>query len=295
MRSWILLAGLSVLIISLVFPTVARAGGWTVVTLDKLPENIVVGQSYPLDFMVRQHGRTPFSVDVIAIRATHRESAEKLTFAALPAGSAGHYHAELVFTRPGAWEWGVETGLYPQVQPMPDLVVSADQAGLQGAAQPAGLLSSPMVSTGLLGLFALAGLLAVVFLIVRKRPARVYPLAILGLLAIAGGLAFVLLSSANAETLDVPKAAGPAETGQRLFLAKGCVVCHVNNRALDQSQSVSVEMGPNLTRYANDPAYLRAFLASPGTVKSASEMPTLGLTSGEIDALVLFLNEGDSK
>lgn len=36
----------------------ALAGGWAVVTLDELPTEVRQGQSLPLGFMVRQHGKT---------------------------------------------------------------------------------------------------------------------------------------------------------------------------------------------------------------------------------------------
>jgi cytochrome c oxidase subunit 2 len=79
--------------------------------------------------------------------------------------------------------------------------------------------------------------------------------------------------------------------GQKLFLAKGCVVCHVHNRAIAQSERYGVEFGPNLTDFSADPGYLKRFLADPAATKPGVEMPNLGLSQAEIDALVEFINE----
>ena len=36
----------------------ALAGGWAVITLDDVPQQIVAGQAFAIGFTVRQHGRT---------------------------------------------------------------------------------------------------------------------------------------------------------------------------------------------------------------------------------------------
>lgn len=98
----------------------------------------------------------------------------------------------------------------------------------------------------------------------------------------------------NAKTTLVPvRAVAPgsrvlpsltdAERGRRLFVAKGCVTCHVDVRA-----------GPDLTgkRYPAD--YLRQVLAEPQRVLPARRgtfpMPDLNLKRREIDGLVAYLN-----
>ena len=74
-----------------------------------------------------------------------------------------------------------------------------------------------------------------------------------------------------------------AERGRRLFVAKGCVTCHVQNR-----------VGPDLTGTRYDAGYLRRFLADPSSVVSVPQgsfqMPNLGLRQPEITALVAFIN-----
>jgi cytochrome c2 len=79
-----------------------------------------------------------------------------------------------------------------------------------------------------------------------------------------------------------------------LFVAIGCVVCHVNSN-VQESESFSLSIGPDLTRYGNDPAFLAGWLADPVSVRPTATMPDLGLKPDEIDALIAFLNgEGDA-
>ncbi len=82
----------------------------------------------------------------------------------------------------------------------------------------------------------------------------------------------------------------PAEVGQRLFVAKGCVSCHVHG-AVEGYESSRV--GPDLTpkRYQSD--YLAKLLADPSIARTPGKqfiMPNLQLKSSEIVALVAFIN-----
>ena len=93
----------------------------------------------------------------------------------------------------------------------------------------------------------------------------------------------------------VPVALAGADLGRHLFVAKGCVGCHMRREAeLDQG----AEVGPPLTGKRYAAVWLQRFLADPSIPdrpKSGSfVMPNLGLRPGEIAALVAFLN-GDSK
>jgi len=82
-----------------------------------------------------------------------------------------------------------------------------------------------------------------------------------------------------------PTAMTNAERGGRLFVAKGCVTCHVD-----------IQVGPNLTGRRYDAAWLARFLADPERVRPApagkTKMPTLGLDAREIASLVAFVNGG---
>jgi mono/diheme cytochrome c family protein len=88
-----------------------------------------------------------------------------------------------------------------------------------------------------------------------------------------------------------PPPLSQAALGKRLFVAKGCIGCHVN-------REVRVEdgggVGPDLTGKRFPEAYLKSFLADPratlGRDFEAWEMPNLGLTKSEIAALTAFIN-----
>jgi mono/diheme cytochrome c family protein len=81
------------------------------------------------------------------------------------------------------------------------------------------------------------------------------------------------------------------EQGRALFVAKGCVTCHVHEEA---KAELSTAVGPELTgrRYPAD--YLKRFLANPAIAVAQRpatwQMPNLGLKPREIDALVTFVN-----
>ena len=86
-----------------------------------------------------------------------------------------------------------------------------------------------------------------------------------------------------------PAAVSDAERGRHLFVAKGCVMCHVYRGLSDRS----IAVGPELTELRLEPAFLTRFLADPPSVippKDGSGMPNLGLKTPEITALIAFLN-----
>ena len=88
-----------------------------------------------------------------------------------------------------------------------------------------------------------------------------------------------------------PPALSDAERGQRLFVAQGCVTCHVQ-RAVAGSGTYAV--GPDLTERPLAPDYLARYLADPSISPSNRSrgdgaMPDLDLDAAEIGALVAFL------
>ncbi len=100
-------------------------------------------------------------------------------------------------------------------------------------------------------------------------------------------------STASGGTLpmtNTPAAANVA-TGRVLFAAKGCGTCHVNSRAVAARGECCGDVGPDLTNYTNDPAFLRRWLADPPAVKPGTRMPNLNLAATEIENLIAFLNE----
>ena len=85
------------------------------------------------------------------------------------------------------------------------------------------------------------------------------------------------------------------ERGHRLFVAKGCVGCHVHANV---EGSGYYQVGPDLSekRFAAD--YLKQFLADPSIkppTKPNAKMPKLNLQPAEINALVAFINAERAK
>lgn len=98
------------------------------------------------------------------------------------------------------------------------------------------------------------------------------------------------LRAIDAGTL-APRAVPESERGRRLFVAKGCVTCHLHREVGGRNESIAV--GPELTgrRFAAD--YLKLFLANPAIKASGRNgerpMPNLNLKPLEIAALAAFI------
>ena len=112
----------------------------------------------------------------------------------------------------------------------------------------------------------------------------------------AGGLALLLWSflpassTSTTSTTSTPRTA-TAAMGRALFTAKGCAMCHTHRRAVSSAADCCTSVGPDLTDYTNDPAFLQRWLANPRAVKPGTQMPDLNLSETEIEDLIAFLNE----
>ena len=113
----------------------------------------------------------------------------------------------------------------------------------------------------------------------------------------AGGTYF----TAAANSIPTPSVSTPVQTdtqvalGHDLFLAKGCVVCHVHRGMPVDPDFAIMTDAPNLTYYHNDPDYLNKWLSAPEEVKPGTYMPNLKLSDEEISALVAFINSSPAK
>ncbi len=77
-----------------------------------------------------------------------------------------------------------------------------------------------------------------------------------------------------------------AERGRRLFVAKGCITCHLHRDV----NETSVSVGPELTGRRYPAEYLQQWLANPSPRSATARMPNLDLKQPEIAALVAFIN-----
>ncbi|HEX3053407.1 MAG TPA: c-type cytochrome [Aggregatilineaceae bacterium] len=117
MRRWILPFTVIILLLSI---SPVWAGGWSVTTLDELPEHVITGEPLEIGFVVRQHGtHTLEDLNPIVV-ATHAESDEQIE-AEAEEDTPGHYTVELTFPTDGLWNWTISA--FGPDQPMPALTV----------------------------------------------------------------------------------------------------------------------------------------------------------------------------
>jgi cytochrome c oxidase subunit 2 len=95
---------------------------------------------------------------------------------------------------------------------------------------------------------------------------------------------------------------GLAAEGQELFQSQQCITCHaIDGYEAAAGAAANVRIGPNLTHFASrrkfaggifdvdDPEQLAAWLRDPQQVKPGAQMPNLGLSDEQIDALSAYL------
>jgi hypothetical protein len=285
---------LLVLLLSFVFVVPVFAGGWAVITLDDLPTNVVTGESLTIGFTVRQHGITP--MDGLYPTVTASLGGKRFVVDAEADDAPGHYTATLTFPDEGNWNWSIQA--FTMDQPMPALTVSAPKA--VSAEQPVATIESvPASISPLLVLRALVfGLALIGFVLALKRKSRLTG-ALAGLCLVAGVGTFMLGTSApeveaqgkQSSAVSVESSPSQIELGRKLFLAKGCITCHINSRAADRNEYWTIDIGaPNLSDYSAHPEVLFIRLKDPVAAKSDTKMPNLGLKETEIEALIAFIN-----
>ncbi len=98
-------------------------------------------------------------------------------------------------------------------------------------------------------------------------------------------------AQSSSESLQI-SSLSQVELGEQLFVAKGCITCHVNTKVTDSRDYLTVgyENATNLSNFSAHPDVLRMRLKDPTSVKSDTKMPNLDLTKVEIEALVAFIN-----
>lgn len=262
----------------LTFP--AFAGSWAVITLIDLPEQVYAGQPLTVRFAVRQHGVHLLGGLQPTLLANNRQSGEKIVISAQPEKMDGYYQASLTLPSPGKWTWSIQA--FTMKQRMPDLsVLAEDQPEINS--RPASPRNAAFTAA-----FLLIGLAALTFL--TRRPIQWSALlSIAALFTLGYGFAMASPGTGSTPTVETDRSA--ADRGEQLFLAKGCVVCHAHQKVKTNADQLSVQIGPDLTQFQADPAYLRMWLADPPGVKPNTTMPDLELSESDIEALIAFLND----
>jgi hypothetical protein len=282
------------LLLAIVLAVPVFAGGWAVITLDRLPSGVVAGEPLTISFMVLQHGRTPMA-DLQPTITASLSSSESFVVTAKPEGEVGHYVATLNFPKEGNWSWSIQA--FTMDQKMPDLSVIAPVAGVVNSPQPVAEttpVSALVIVRVLAVVIGLAGLV-----IAYQRKSRL-ALGLTVLCLVVGVASFVTGSSVpvrvEAQSKTSSETSGDSsisqiELGQQLFVAKGCITCHVNSKVTLGSDYWTIDMGaPNLSAFSASPEVLQIRLKDPKLAKSDTQMPNLHLADDEIEALIAFIN-----
>jgi hypothetical protein len=285
------------LILALILAIPVFAGGWAVITLDSLPTGVVAGEPFTVGFTVLQHGRTPMA-DLEPAVIANSPGNKQVIFLAEPEGKVGHYTATLTIPAEGDWEWTIQA--FTMEQKMPVLSVAAPIAT---SADTPVVEAEPVKSSSISPLWivrALAlgiGLVGVVFAL-RKRSRLAVALTAVSLVVAAGS--FMTGSAAPSEDAASPSSSSvvdystlsQVELGEQLFVAKGCITCHVNTKVPNSHDywTINPEGATNLSNFSSSPEILRIRLKDPSAAKSDTQMPNLGLSEVEIEALIAFIN-----
>lgn len=272
----------------------AWAGGWAVATLDTLPTQVVAGQPFTIGFVVRQHGVRPMEGLTPKIILYNPDTRKTVTLTATAEGATGHYTAEVAFPGAGTWDWSIDAfGFAPQ--PMPRLTVLESVPIANAGTNAASARASLPTIIGFVALVAAAGALV---LVIRTRAAWAAALILAAALVCVVSFASAANHSAQAANSQPPSASlGPeADLGRALFLAKGCVICHEHDAVRAERKAFAgFSIGPNLSKVSRSPDYVRVWLKDPSLLKPDTQMPNLGLSKDEIEALIAFLKPGASQ
>lgn len=240
-----------------------QAGGWATVTVDGWPQRWVAGERYTIGVMVRGHGVMPVNVgDAIRIEARSQE--DRVTVEAVATERVGYYQAELALPSAGEWQIRVGNDTYAETTVTTQVV----EPGMLAAGVVRWWMALPVMAL-------IAGVVAT-WRGVRRRWVAVGSAAFVAL-----ALLFVLVAEPGYAT-----DADQVRYGQELFLVKGCARCHIH---ADAKLDWSTQVGPELTAYQPDEAWVRRWLADPSAVRPNTQMPNLELAPHEIDALIAFL------
>jgi hypothetical protein len=280
------------ILLLLLIPVPALAGGWAVITLDELPSGAMAGEPLTVGFTVRQHGRTLMTGLYPKVTASLGE--ENLVFPAEAEGEPGHYTATLTLPTAGDWQWGIEA--FTMTQPMPTLsVVAPGGTASLPAKNP---VADPRLASSLVPISLVVLVLGMVAAVIgfrrRSRPVMLATALCLltGFTLLAVGTGVISGADAKAKSeFSSNSSLSQVEMGRQLFLAKGCITCHSNSKATDSSKYMTIEIGaPDLSKFSASPEVLRLRLKDPTQVKSDTMMPNLKLSKPEIEALIAFIN-----
>jgi len=280
------------LLIAMMLALPVLAGGWAVITLDELPTGVVEGTPLTIGFTVLQHGVTPMN-DLDPILNVHLDKTDAFVVHAKHDDKPGHYVATLTFPKEGNWNWSIQAFTMDQAMPALSVAAPIVVSTNETPAKTNPILWLTVVRSSVL-VIGLVGLL----LAFRRKNRMALGVAafclLIGLASFITGASLPVSVEAQSKSSSEMISNSPTqqvELGRQLFIAKGCITCHVNNKVASASEYWTIEMGaPNLSKFSASPEVLRLRLKDPTLVKSDTKMPNLNLADDEIEALVTFIN-----
>jgi len=275
--------------------SIARAGGWAVLTLQSWPGEVTAGQPFTIEYALRQHGSqlVPYDASWMdpTITTVHTETGTTVEFKVVPTEQAGYYQTEMVLPQPGSWRWSIDAfGKFE----MPPLTARAETAEATSTTVSDLQFTAdiPLTISYLLFIIGGSGLLAGLYFWFGRKARFAPVLSLLGVGLCLFGL--WLFPTNQVETAVAETAVAPsAEMGQILFVSKGCVTCHLHE-AVSYS-GIQTNIGPNLTSHDVSADFLRLWLRDPSQIRPQTVMPDLELTDDEIESLIAFIQIGDDK
>ena len=99
--------GLATIAIALLSGVAAYYGGWAIVTVENLPDQLVAGQPYNMTFSIRQHGEELLTD--LSPYVELRSGKSEMVARAVATNRAGYYTATLNVPKAGEWNATIET------------------------------------------------------------------------------------------------------------------------------------------------------------------------------------------
>lgn len=116
-------SGLLACLLSLCLVPGTFAGGWAIVVLDHVPEQLQAGQSATLGMMVLQHGVTPVDSPygqgpsmVVTLLFQNQATGEVVRVPGRQEGAVGHFVVDFTVPAAGVWKWQVTPGPFQATQ-----------------------------------------------------------------------------------------------------------------------------------------------------------------------------------
>lgn len=157
----------------LVVPT--WAGGWAVVTVERLPGEVRAGENVHVEFSVRQHGRELTNQVAPVLRAHNPETGETFLVEAAALKQKGYFAVDLIFPTEGTWNWSIDPVLLGgklDLMPLTVLPAAAPSLAVAASANPSTTSSLATVMPTLRTILQVIGVALLIAAMLTALPRR---------------------------------------------------------------------------------------------------------------------------